>query len=240
MKTSAHSVGSTSAEQAFARADWNVLLPKLWRRGQRLLTRFGWGESGSACSGAIEARELVNAAVLACLEGERTWVNGCDATEDGLRAFLGTTMRSLATNLYTKAAFARRAGDGVIEEPIDGRPSALRVLEERSLLERIERALEGDEEALALHEALVEDSDSERGELAEALGWEPRHVTIVRWRIARRLASNGITLHDPEDEAEPPSSSPSWRDHEESQSPGERRRLPPEHARRAGGPGRGR
>jgi hypothetical protein len=223
--------GSGSALEAFERADWVSLLPKLVRRAGHLLGKFGWVE--------MEARDLVSTAIMACLAGERTWVNGCDETEDGLLAFLVMTMWSVINNCRTSAACAHRAsGERLLDQIPDERPSPLRCAEMRLQLQRIERALEEDEEALAFLRAL-HGGAAAYGEHARARGWGDDDLSDERWRIARRLASKGITLNDnDEEEAEAPSAGPPWRHHDDSRPPGERRRALAEHARGAGGAGR--
>jgi hypothetical protein len=223
--------GSGSASEAFARADWGALLPKLVRRADHFLYRFPWVE--------MTSWDLVNTVVAQCLAGERKWVQGCDRTEDGLVAFLVMTMWSVINNRYTSAACANRAsGERLLDWMADERPSPLRLTEMRETLQRIELALEGDDEAVAFIRAL-HDGAAATEEHALARGWGKGDVTNERWRIARRLATRGITLNDNDnDGAEAPSAGPSRRHHDDSQPTGERRRAPAEHARGAGGAGR--
>ena len=101
--------GSNTVAEAFAAANWPVLFPGLVRRARHLLRRCGWAERVETLPAAMQAEELVNTTVLALLSSKRTWVPGCDETEDGLIAFIVTTMWSVLTDCYTLAVHARSA-----------------------------------------------------------------------------------------------------------------------------------
>ncbi len=230
--------GSQTVAEAFAAAKWPVLFPRLVRRARYLLRRCGWAESAKTRPAAMQAEELVGTMVLALLAGARTWVPECDATEDGLVAFIVMSMWSLLTDCYTLATHARtERWDAALDEIADEGPSALRVIEAKRKLDRIHQALQGDAPALAFLEALHEGAAAS-AQLARERGWSNDQMIGERWRITRRLASQGITGNDNDGEAEPPSSGPPWRDHEDAQSPDERPRANREHARGARRAGR--
>ena len=105
----------------------------------------GWAEDDRSRPFALEAQELVNHAIESCLAGERRWVPGTGATEQGLVAFLCEIMRSIAVNRRTSAAIARRAGGDALEQEMDERPTPSRDFATRDLLSDI---LDNEEEAV--------------------------------------------------------------------------------------------
>jgi hypothetical protein len=213
-----------NAAEAFARADWKTLLPQLLRGALHYLRVLGLAEGDNHRPALLEGMELVNTALESCLAGERQLTAEAIASEDGLVSFLSEIMRSIATNRRTSAAATRCDGDeDALDQQIDESPSPSRRLAARSLLEGIERAFEGDDEARTVLDALAEGHE-DRDEIAEALDWTVEHVKVVRRRMSRRLASKRITLND-DGEAGPPSSGPQGRDHETPQAAGERRRA---------------
>jgi DNA-directed RNA polymerase specialized sigma24 family protein len=194
----------SSALEAFARADWESLLPKLTCAAGGLLRVQGCAERGRRRSFVIEPDELVNSAIDACLDGRRSWVPGTGATEASLVAFLCETMRSIAVNERTRAGIALRDDGAAIEEERDDRPSPSRELAAREQITQIARALADDPEATAVHRMICE-GYTEREEIALALGWKVERVKAVRLRASRRLAAMHVTL---DDDGELPESAP--------------------------------
>lgn len=211
---------SEKAARAFAKINWTSLLPRLLGCARYNLRRLGWGETSRCCRAALEAPELVGMVIESCLSGEREWTLVPDATQDEVARFLFANMRAISTNCRTSAAVARRVYADA--DPIDERPPADEILAVWDRLREVERALEGDDEALALCRVL-QDFPRGRREIAQALAWSVDHVSVVRRRLERSLAAKGLTYHD---EGGPPSSSPHRRHHENPHAPGERRRAP--------------
>ncbi len=232
--------GPASAAQAFERANWKTLLPRLLRCAHLHLRRLGWAETTLTRHSALEAMELVDMAVDTCLSEKRTWTLPADATEDQLVRHLFMTMRALSTNCRTSAVVALRAPGDVSDleeslgESLDESPSAERILIARAELARIEREIEGDDDVLALCK-LLQDPPRTREGIAAALSWTVQRVAQVRRRLSRLLEARGL-LHDQNDEAGPPSPQ---RSHHENpgKAPGERRRAPrqPDGGRRLAG-----
>ena len=217
---------SDGAAQAFAQADWKTLLPRLLRCARYHLRRVGWAETPLDRHATLEAQELVNMAVTSCLTGDREWTPEPGATEDEIVRFLFGIMRGLASNCRTSAVVACRVPGDVSElaELADDGPSAERIVAARACLAQVERELEGDDEALALCEAL-QDFPQGRAGVARVLNWTASRVSVVRRRLKRYFAAKGL-IQDEDEGAGPPSRSPQRRHHENPQAPGERRRAP--------------
>jgi DNA-directed RNA polymerase specialized sigma24 family protein len=187
-----------SAAEAFARADWERLMPQLLRGAQRCLTVLGWAETRGGRPAVLEARELVGSAIEGLLAGRRTWVASAGATEGSLVAFLCMTMRSLAMNQRTSAAVASpRAEMAELADLPAGDPSPERQSAARSVLASVEGALADDGEAMQLYRVVCE-SESHGEELAAALGWTVEHTKTVRQRMRRRLAERRVAPLDDE------------------------------------------
>jgi DNA-directed RNA polymerase specialized sigma24 family protein len=195
-----------SAHAVFDRTDWTRLMPQLLEAAAGCLRVVGWAEGEGHAHFMLQSQELVNEAVKKCLAGDRRLTPAACASEEGLVAFVCETMRSIAVNRCTSAAARRRASDEELDEKEDDAPSPSRRLAAHALLQRIEEALQGDEEALAVHRA-IEDGHTDREAIAKALGWTVPLVKTVRRRMSRRLARMGIKLHE-EGENEAPASSP--------------------------------
>jgi hypothetical protein len=185
-----------TAAAAFARADWEALLPKLLARARRILSKLGWDEGKARRSGLLEERELVNEAIEACLTGARAWVAGTGATEASLVTYLDVTMRSIAVNKRTSSDVAQveRAEKKLVKRA-DGRPTPERLLAARELLGAVDAAFEGDDDATAVRGALA-DGHVYGEELAATLGWSESRMWVVRRRMKRRLEKQGVTLYD--------------------------------------------
>jgi hypothetical protein len=185
-----------TAAAAFARADWETLLPKLMARARRILKSLGWQESKARRSGLLEERELVNEAIDACLTGARTWVPSAGATEASLVTYLDVTMRSIAVNERTSSDVARvERVEKKVSRFGDGRSSPEQTIAARELLGVVDAALEGDDDATAVRAALA-DGHVYGEELAAALGWGEPRMWVVRRRMMRHLEKQGVTLYD--------------------------------------------
>lgn len=195
-----------TAAEAFNRVNWRAIWPRLLQAAQRILRVLGWAEGRGDRRVELESGELLNETVKRLLDGDRQWVAEAGASEERIVAVLCETMRSIAVNHRTSAAVDRRDGSGAIDrQPYRG-PSAARQAAARALLARVEHALEGDDEALALLRTIYEaECEAQGKELADTLDWRIEYLRVVRRRMARRLESGGLTQ---EYAAGPPSSTP--------------------------------
>jgi len=192
--------GPESFAEAILHANMDTLLPKLFEAAERILHVVGLAQR----TGILEVKELVNETLANCWAGDRSWVPGAGATEERLVRYLCMTMSSVAVNRRTSADVARRAGVEALERELDASPSPSRRLRERALLGRIEQALAGDAEALAVYGMLAEQLTRE--EIAETLQCDVEHVKVVLRRTRRRLAAKGISPRDDGEDRQPVSS----------------------------------
>lgn len=233
MSTHERAEWARNAREAFDRADWESLLPQLLRGARHYLHALGLAAGEDYQPSLVEAQELVDLTVLACLEGRRCGPLGAATAESEVVAYLSMTMRSCVTNLRTRAENDLCAGDEVLPWLVDEGPSIEERLVARAELAEVLRRLEGDDDLLALCREMAEGA-APNEELGEALHWTTDQVRVVRRRMRRHFTTSTIPL---DDEAEPPSSSARWRQHDDRQAPGERRgaaREPDRRARRTG------
>ena len=148
-----------------------------------LLRDKGMGESVHHAPCAAQAEDVVDETVADCLSGERKWAEGIP--------FATFFRDAIKSHVYHGCRDARKRR----AEPMDGAaevaaPSSRRVevMDARVELAKAREVLSGDPRTKAMLDA-IEDGAEKRGQVAEALGWDPEYVSIVRILARTRLAA---------------------------------------------------
>ncbi len=153
------------------------------------------GAAGACAEGPSgdEAEDVVQEAVVRCLEGGRSWPEGVS-----LEQFLLGVVRSVASRWRRRAE--RRLVVWLEDQGEPRAPSSRRheALAAGQLLAAVEDALDGDPELRVLL-AVLAGGDTKPADVAAALGWTPERASVVRRRMQRRLAAAGLYNGD-EDE----------------------------------------
>jgi hypothetical protein len=183
-----------TAAEAFARINWrDVVLPRLLKFAGGCMRVMGWTENKSTRPAVMEAQEMVNEVVLSFLEGDREWP-AKTRTEEEILAVLCMAIWSVTTNRRASAAVVgKRVSPALIDKEIQ-RETTEGMAHARQAIGQIVKAIEDDAEMLAFVHALGEGATT-REELASALGWDEKHVKLVRGRMSDRLSRRGITKH---------------------------------------------
>lgn len=187
-----------TAAEAFARINWRQnVLPRLLKFAGGCMRIMGWIETKSARPAVIEAQELVNEVVLSFLEGDRDWPAKA-RTEEEIIAVLCMTIWSVTTHRRASAAVAfTRVSPALIDKERE-HASTEGMAHARQVVSQIVKAIEDDPEMVTLLKALSE-GETTREALALELGWDEKHVKLVRGRISDRLKSRGITKRGDDD-----------------------------------------
>jgi DNA-directed RNA polymerase specialized sigma24 family protein len=213
-----------------ARAIAHVGLPNLVARLYRYArVTLHLAASDADRADVFEASDLVNALVLKVLDGTLIWTLREDATDDQIVRYACKKLYGMRSTHRRKAALFDD-GDAIDELACEA-PDALELLVERRGIADAVRAFEHDAEAsVYLAEMLAGRSHPE---IADALGYTPKHAEAVHKRVTRGIATLRARM-DTQSEDEPPSSGPRGTYHE-PQATEERQGAPPEPHRGAGG-----
>jgi hypothetical protein len=222
-----------SAARAFARVGWVKLWPRLH---DYAADRLGLAPIDAGEAGVIEAADLVDTLCEAGLAGELGWALRANATDDEVVAYACSKLRGMCSNLRKSAAAADHLGDDALSELQDDAAGALEILLARSVVDEVRRTFSPDAEASAYIARVLE--GHERAAIKEQLGWDERHVEVVRRRIVRGL--EGLRAERNDNREDRPSGTVLRGDCHDPQTPQERPRTAGEPRRGALRTGRGR
>lgn len=182
---------SPSLLKALNEADWEDLLPRLVDYAEWRLFCAGWLDGRHQEPNRMSAKEAVDIAVERCLTGRRRWN---EENPPDLAAFLCGVIKSLVSDELK--AFTRDKADlvgGDIEEVAD--PAATGGFDgvdeadgTSAICDAVEACVKGDED-LELYRLAVLDGNTNRDDIAAALGWAPAKVSAQRIKLQRRLLS---------------------------------------------------
>ena len=169
--------GEGSLIAALEAVDWEGILPQLVAYAERRLLRLGLREGRTHRPSATEVKELVNEAILRCLDGRRKWD---DAKSLELVPFLCGVIRSVAWE-YKKDA----ARCDVIDDEMSAPTNDAEINDPRVGI--IEELTKEDSDIEEVYLVIAVDGITRRDEIAHRLGWNPDKVSVVRKKIQRRV-----------------------------------------------------
>jgi DNA-directed RNA polymerase specialized sigma24 family protein len=182
--------------EALRSPELKAALPRLLAFAARRLRHAGWPEGRDDVPSAGAAGDVVQEAVLRCLEGKWNWPEGVS-----LEHLLFGVIRNLVSHKRREAVSRPTAWIEDEDEPCA--PSSRR--DERLgawwLCAAIERELQDDPEMSTLF-AVLADGATKPAEAAAALGWTPERPSVVRRRMQRRLAAAGLWDGDDDERRE--------------------------------------
>lgn len=208
---SAEDKDSARLRAALREADWEKLLPGLIAYAAGRLRRVGWAAGRDVEPSKLSVEQLVNSAVLGCLDGSRRW----DPEAVDLAGFLRGVIRSLASSEKKKAVRAKTdargdltlgsvggmngdaSGAQLIRIQDSAESELVREEGRRAILRSIEACIDGDDDLRALYRVVIEEGATKRDEIARLLGWSPSRVTAARIKLQRRLVRHAPDTFSP-------------------------------------------
>lgn len=208
---SAEDKDSARLRAALGEADWEKLLPGLIAYAAGRLRRVGWAAGRDVEPSKLSVEQLVNSAVLGCLDGSRRW----DPEAVDLAGFLRGVIRSLASSEKKKAVRAKTdargdltlgsvggmngdaSGAQLIRIQDSAESELVREEGRRAILRSIEACIDGDDDLRALYRVVIEEGATKRDEIARLLGWSPSRVTAARIKLQRRLVRHAPDTFSP-------------------------------------------
>ncbi len=214
---SAEDKDSARLRAALREADWEKLLPGLIAYAAGRLRRVGWAAGRDVEPSKLSVEQLVNSAVLGCLDGSRRW----DPEAVDLAGFLRGVIRSLASSEKKKAVRAKTDARGDLslgslgssgslngDASVDAGAQLIRIQDSaeselvreegrRAILRSIEACIDGDDDLRALYHIVIEEGATKRDEIARLLGWSPSRVTAARIKLQRRLVRHAPDTFSP-------------------------------------------
>jgi hypothetical protein len=172
---------------ALREADWDSLLPRLVAHAEWRLRRVGWAAGEDREPSAMAVHQVINTAVVRCLEGRRHWSDSCADLEVFLKGVVDNLVwTAKKAALRDKAAPAPDAG----VEAADDCPSAEDMLAAEqgraAICAAFEACVDDDAKLEDLYLAIL-DGHVKRDDIARTLGWSSEQVSAARVKLKRRL-----------------------------------------------------
>jgi DNA-directed RNA polymerase specialized sigma24 family protein len=183
--------------EALRTPEFRAMLPRLVAFAAGCLRRAGWGEGRDRAPAALAVEDVVQEMAERCISGAREWPEGVP-----LEGFLYGVIRSVVSH-GAEVARALWNVQGVsleacvdVAAPDSGRDAT----EDRwRLVAAMKRELQGGDPDVERLFAAYADGWETRGDIAEALGWDPEYVSAVRVKMIRRLVAVDGLMDDYDD-----------------------------------------